>query len=195
MTLPTLYIDFNPFPVLETERMILKQLDADQVDMLFELRSDPETMRFVNRPRVRTREEAAGHLEMINSKIASNEGINWGLFLRDDPDRSIGLIGHYRIHFEHFRSEVGYMLLRPYWGNGLVTEALSAVLRYGFDVMNLHATEAIIDPANGASARVLEKSGFVKEAHFVENEFFDGQFIDSAVYSLLKSRWRTQPLL
>jgi len=193
MTPPALYLNFNPFPVLETERMILKQLDENQVDMLFELRSDPETMRYVNRPLAKTREDAEQHLHLITSKIEANEGINWGLFLREQPDRAIGVMGHYRIHTEHFRSEVGYMLLRPYWGQGLVAEALSAVLRYGFETMHLHSTEAIIDPANTASARVLEKNGFVKEAHFIENEFFDGKFIDAAVYSLLKSRWLAQP--
>ncbi|HLN96766.1 MAG TPA: GNAT family N-acetyltransferase [Flavobacterium sp.] len=193
MTIPTLYVNFNPFPVLETERMILKQLDDQQVDMLFELRSDPETMQYVKRPMVTTREEAEQHLQLITSKIEANEGINWGLYLREQPDQAIGVMGHYRIHVEHFRSEVGYMVLRPYWGRGLVTEALHAVLQYGFETMQLHSTEAIIDPANIASARVLEKNGFVKEAHFLENEFFEGKFIDTMVYSLLKSRWRAQP--
>jgi ribosomal-protein-alanine N-acetyltransferase len=53
--------------------------------------------------------------------------------------------------------------------------------------MVLHSTEAIIDPKNKASERVLEKAGFIKEAHFKENEFFDGKFIDSVVYSKLKN--------
>jgi len=73
---------------------------------------------------------------------------------------------------------------------GIVTEAIEAILVYGFEVMNLHSVEAIIDPDNIASERVLQKNGFVKEAHIIENEFFDGKFWDTVIYSLLKRNFR-----
>ncbi len=53
--------------------------------------------------------------------------------------------------------------------------------------MKMHALEGVINPNNIASAKVLEKNGFVKEGHFIENEYFDGKFLDSAIYSLVNN--------
>jgi ribosomal-protein-alanine N-acetyltransferase len=121
---------------------------------------------------------------MIQDKIVSNEGINWAITEKGNP-KMIGIIGHYRIRWEHFRSEIGYMLLPEYQGKGIITEAIQLLVDYGFNEMNMHSLEAIIDPENTASARVLEKNNFVKEAHFKENEFYEGKFLDAVVYSLL----------
>lgn len=190
---PELRLQFTPFPVLETERLLLRRLTEDDVDMVYELRSDPETMRFIPRPIVKDRTEALHHIAMISEKIEDNTGINWAIAFREKPEEAIGVLGHYRIVPEHFRAEIGYMILRKHWGKGIVAEAIAPLLDYGFDVMGLHSIEAVIDPANVASAKVLEKNGFVKEAHFIENEYFDGKFIDSAVYSLLKKNHVAQP--
>jgi [ribosomal protein S5]-alanine N-acetyltransferase len=78
------------------------------------------------------------------------------------------------------------MILPEYNGQGITTEAIKLLVDYGFNQMNMHSIEGIIDPANVASARVLEKNGFVKEAHLIENEFYDGKFLDTAIYSLVK---------
>ena len=64
-------------------------------------------------------------------------------------------------------------------------EAMDAVLEYGFKEMKLHSIEANVDPGNQPSIKLLEKKGFIKEAHFKENMFFNGSFLDSAIYSLL----------
>jgi ribosomal-protein-alanine N-acetyltransferase len=141
-------------------------------------------MKYIPRPLLKTDEDALEHVAMIDSKIDTNEGINWAITLKDNP-RLIGIIGHYRMKPEHFRAEIGYMLLPDYHGKGIIFEAVKEALRYGFQVMKLHSIEAVIDPDNKASAKVLEKNGFVKEAHFKENEYYDGRFWDSVVYSLL----------
>ena len=121
---------------------------------------------------------------MIDEKIDSNEGINWAITLKGNP-KLIGIIGHYRIRPEHFRAEIGYMLLPEYQGKGIISEAINEVVNYGFEVMKLHSIEAIIDPENFASEKVLQKNGFVKEAHLKENEFYDGRFLDTVIYSIL----------
>ena len=178
-------ISFLPFTNLESERLLLRQITPDDVQEVFELRSNPETMKFIPRPLVTSHEEALGHIKMIQDKIESNEGINWAITLKPD-NKLLGIIGHYRIKWEHFRSEIGYMLLPETHGKGIATEAIQLIIDYGFNKMKMHSLEGIIDPENTGSARVLEKNGFVKEAHFKENEFFDGKFIDSVIYSLLK---------
>lgn len=177
-------INFSPFQNLETERLYLRRVTKEDVNEIFALRSDQEVMKYIPRPLVKTEEEALAHIAMIDEKIDSNEGINWAITLKGNP-KLIGIIGHYRIRPEHFRAEIGYMLLPEYQGKGIISEAINEVVNYGFEVMKLHSIEAIIDPENFASEKVLQKNGFVKEAHLKENEFYDGRFLDTVIYSIL----------
>ena len=179
-----LTINFSPFPNLETERLLLRRVDSNDINEIFALRSNPETMKYIPRPLVKTDEDALEHIAMIDSKIDSNEGINWAITLKGNP-KLIGVIGHYRIKPENYRAELGYMLLPEYHGKGIVSEAVKEAVKYGFQVIKLNSLEAIIDPDNHASAKVLEKNGFVKEAHLKEYEFFEGRFLDTVIYSIL----------
>ncbi len=175
---------FLPFQNLESSRLLLRQITPEDVNEVFALRSNAEIMKYIPRPLVTTNEEALEHIQMIQGKLEKNEGINWGITIKGNP-KLIGIIGHYRMRWEHYRSEIGYMLLPEYHGQGITTEAIQLMINYGFNKMNMHSLEGIIDPANTASARVLEKNGFVKEAHLIENEFFDGRFLDTVIYSLV----------
>lgn len=179
-----LAINFSPFPNLETERLFLRRVDITDVNEIFALRSDKETMKYIPRPLVKTKEDAMAHIAMIDEKIENNEGINWAITLKNSP-KLIGIIGHYRIKPEHFRAEIGYMLLPEYHGRGIIAEAIKETVNYGFEIMKLHSIEAIIDPENFASESVLQKSGFVKEAHLKENEYYEGRFLDTVIYSIL----------
>lgn len=187
-----LTLNFTPFPIVRTPRLTLRRLQNTDVDAVFALRSDPEIMKYVPRPLAKTREEALEHIATINAKIDTNEGINWAITLKEN-NAMIGIIGHYRMQPENSRSEIGYMLLPQFSGKGYASEAVNEVVRYGFDILELHSVEAIIDPENAASARVLEKNQFVKEAHLKENEFFDGRFLDTVIYSLLRRNFKRTP--
>lgn len=182
-----LTLNFNPFHDLETERLLLRRVDNNDYKEVLALRSNPETMKYIPRPLLKNEEEAFAHIAMIENKIINKEGINWAITIKDDP-RLIGIIGHYRIQVENYRAEIGYMILPEFNGQGIVTEAVKEVVKYGFDIMKLHSIEAVIDPDNIASAKVLEKNGFVKEAHFKENEFHEGHFYDSVIYSILNKK-------
>jgi len=179
-------INFSPFPNLETDRLLLRRVDSNDVNEIFAIRSDPETMKYIPRPLVENVEQAQAHIDMISDKIENNEGINWAITVKDHP-KLIGIIGHYRIKPEHYRAEIGYMLHPDFHGKGYITEAIEKVVAFGFDKMKLHSIEAIIDPENIASEKVLEKNGFVKEAHLRENEYYNGRFLDTVIYSLLES--------
>ncbi len=184
-----LTINFHPFQNLETERLLLRRLNTNDVDEVLEMRGNPEVMKYIPRPLAKTKEEALGHIAMIEEKIENNTGINWGITIKGN-DKIIGIIGHYRIQPENYRAEIGYMSLPQYNGKGYISEAIKAVVEYGFNQMNLHSIEAVIDPANIASERVLQKNGFVKEAHILENEYWDGKFWDTVIYSLLKRNFK-----
>jgi ribosomal-protein-alanine N-acetyltransferase len=185
-----LEINFHPFKTLYTERLILRRLTENDVETIFKLRSNPKLMKYIPRPLVKTMDDAKGHFEMIENKIENNEGINWGIALKEEPQKAFGVIGHYRISPENHRSEIGYMILDEYSGNGYVTEAIESVLDYGFNDLKLHSIEAVIDPENIGSERVLQKCGFVKEAHILENELFEDKFWDTVIYSILKKNYK-----
>lgn len=184
-----LTINFHPFKNLETERLLLRRLNKEDVNEILELRGNPETMKFIPRPLTTTLEEAMAHIDIIEEKIVKNEGINWAITVKGNP-KFIGLIGHYRISAENHRCEMGYMILPQHQGKGYVSEAIDAVLEYGFNDLQMHSIEAVIDPDNKASERVLRKNGFVKEAHILENELHNGKFWDTVIYSILKRNFR-----
>lgn len=179
-----LQVSFTPFPVLRTERLLLRRIEPQDAEAMLFLRSDPTIMQYLDREPAQTVGEAALFIRHITDSLERNEGITWGISLAGDP-RLIGTIGFWRLMKEHYRAEIGYLLHPGHWGRGLVSEAMSAVMNYGFDVMKLHSVEANVNPDNGASVRVLQKAGFVQEAHFRENYFFAGRFLDTLIFSKL----------
>ena len=179
-----LNLNFNPFPLLETDRLCLRAITVDDKNEMFALRSDKHIMQYIARPLIKTVEETVEFIKSINENIEKQEYINWAIALKSD-DKLIGTVGFYRVQKENYRAEVGYMLHTNYHKQGIMQEVMPVVLDYGFKRMKLHSIEAVIDPRNKPSEGVLIKQGFVKEAHFKENFFFDGEFLDSVHYSLL----------
>ena len=180
-----LEVNFNPFPELQTERLSLRRTCADDVNNLFELRSNEEVMKYIETGKALTTNDAIVHLEKIEDGLNSNSGISWAITLHNTPSQLIGVIGLWRLIKEHYRAEIGYTLLPQYWRKGIMAEAIKAVMEYGFSDMKLHSIEAQINPENIASAKLLESAGFIKEAHFKENFFAEGKFSDTIVYSKL----------
>jgi ribosomal-protein-alanine N-acetyltransferase len=179
-----LQLNFEPFPNLETSRLFLRRVTATDVKEILELRSNTETMKYIPRPLLKTTEDALEHIANIDAKIKTQEGINWAITIKGNS-KLIGLLGHYRIQLENHRAEVGYMLLPQFHGKGIISEALKKVVSYGFEEMKLHSIEAVIDSSNLASEKVLQKSGFIKEAHLRENVIYEGRFLDTVIYTLL----------
>ena len=180
-----LEINFGDFPVLETERFALKRIVAADALAIFEMRSDNKVMKYLDRKKFTTIDEAYAMIDRIDNSFNNNEGITWKITYRNS-DALLGTLGLWRIEKEHHRAEIGYMLHHPYWSKGVMNEVGNVVLDYGFNVLNLHSIEGQVNPANEASIKLLEKLGFVREAYFRENYFYDGKFFDTAIYSLLK---------
>lgn len=177
-------VNFNPFPNLTSERLLLRRITPTDADDLFVLRADANIMRFIPRPLATSLDDVLQLIQNIDDSIHQNESITWGITFKNES-KLIGTIGFVRMAKERHRAEVGYLLHKNYQGRGIMQEALVAVLNYGFNDMKLHSIEAIIDPENTASEKLLKRNNFVKEAHFKENCFFEGRFLDSIHYSLL----------
>lgn len=181
-----LHLNFNdPFPVLETERLILRQVRNSDKQEMFEIRGNKETMQYIPRPLANTVEDAEKVVDMINGFVERNERINWAI-TEKGVDKMMGVIGYVKMNEDAHRSEVGYVMHHAYLRKGFTAEALDAVLKYGFEEMNLHSIEAIIRPDNIASISLVEKCGFVREAYFRDYIFHQGRYFDETVYSLLR---------
>lgn len=179
--------NFSPFPELHTDRLLLRKWTLEDAPGLLQLRSDPDVMRYINRPVLSSVEQATAWINMILDSLEKTEGISWCMSLKDSPQEHIGNIGLWRIDKENYRAEVGYMLSPAWQGKGIMYEALVAIIDYGFEQMGLHSIEAQLDPLNLASAALLRKAGFVQEGYYRENCLMNGVFTDTAVYSLLAS--------
>jgi ribosomal-protein-alanine N-acetyltransferase len=177
--------NFHPFPELETERLFFRQLKLEDKEAIFEIRSNPEVMKYIPRPIAQTLADATTHIESVLTLLKDNNGISWAIEEKQSK-KLIGTIGFWRFEKENYRAEIGY-ILNPKWQNkGIMNEALRVTIPFAFQQVGLHSIEAVIDPDNIASAKLLEKNKFRREGFFKENCFFEGKFLDAAVYSLVK---------
>jgi len=176
--------NFDPFPILTTQRLVLRKMRESDADEVLYLRSHKEIMQYIPRPLLKDREEAKKFIRDQLALTQQNDAINWAVTLKEE-DKVIGLAGLFSLQKENFRCEVGYLLHDAWQGKGIITEAVAAILDYGFRIMQLHSIEATLAPENIASAKVLEKNNFTKDAYFKENMYYEGRFLDALVYSLL----------
>ena len=179
-----LSISFHPFPEIKTQRLQLREIEERDVNEVFFLRSDKEVLKYLDKPPAKSPGDALEFIARINKLKESNEGVNWAITLHGS-DTLIGNICLWNIKPEHHRAEVGYVLHPAHHGKGIMQEAITSVLQYGFSKLKLHSIEANVNPANGSSIKLLERNKFVREAYYKENYFFEGRFLDTAIYSLL----------
>lgn len=179
-----LNINFKPFPVLSSERLILRRITAADADEMFLYRSDKELMRYIPHRLAKAKNDIIASLEMIDKGINAEESINWAVTLKGD-NTIIGTVGFVKFFKNHYRAEVGYMLHNPYHRKGITTEATRCVIDYGFEVMKLHTIEAIVNHENTPSKKVLENLGFTNDAYFRDYLYIGDKFVDANVYSLV----------
>ena len=176
-----------PFKELKTERLILNMMELSDAQNVLDIRSNPIVIKYLGQDPMASIDAAVTWIKNGISDLELKKGINWAI--RDPSSmKLIGLVGFWKIFEAKNRAEIGYSLHPDYHRQGMMSEAITAVLDYGFDVLKLHSIQAEIDPFNEGSQAVLEKMRFRKEAHFTEDYLYKGEYTDSAIYSLLE-RW------
>ncbi|MDH5460698.1 MAG: GNAT family N-acetyltransferase [Candidatus Bathyarchaeota archaeon] len=177
------------FPRLETDRLILREMTPDDVEFYFRHFNNKEVVEGSCFPGPKTLEAATEELELYCIRpFKENRGIRWGI-ARKGNEELIGTCGYYDWNKTSRRAEVGYDLEPAHWGESIMTEALRAVLRYGFEEMALNRIQAIIDSENMRSIKLVERLGFRKEGVLRQNSYFRGKFRDEVCFSLLKEEW------
>lgn len=169
---------FEPFPNLSTTRLQLRELSIDDADSMYRLRSSREVMKLLDRPMTQTVEEAAQLIEKTFESQKQSTAIMWAMTLKNDPTM-IGCICFVRIEAEHSRTEVGYLLHPEFHRQGLMSEALAQVIKFGFEELDFHKIMASTNSLNEASIGLLEKHEFTREAFYRQHFFWNGRFIDT----------------
>lgn len=174
------------FPRLETERLVLRAITFDDAAFWVCNFSDAEVAEL-------TAFEAPDGIEGAKAEISEycvrpfelGTGIRWGLVLKESGEL-VGTCGYHRWDHRNRNTRLGYDLLREHRRQGLMTEALREAIRFGFEQMDLNRIEALTDPRNVASIRLLVGLGFRKEGILREATFFRGRFFDDVCFSLLR---------
>lgn len=181
---------FTTFPVLETARLILRDLrPTDAADVLV-FRGDPYVQRFNSEP-LKSLHEAAAFIADALQPQSPCTSIGWAITLRGQ-ERVLGGVSLHAWSHYHRRAEVGYDLARAFWGQGIGSEAVRAVVAFGFTQMELNRIEAATIADNHESVNLLKKLGFrlegLRRGYSWEE---DGTFHDSAMFGLLRKEFMT----
>jgi len=180
--------EISSFPTLATERLILREVVAEDADDLLVFRGDPEVQQYNLTP-MRDTVEARGLVRTMQGWYTSGYAIQWGITVRDE-DRVVGLCGLHDLSRHRRRASVGYDLARSRWDQGIASEAVRAVLRFGFEELGLDRCDALTIPENARSIRLLERLGFSLESGRRENTRFIGdRFHSSVVYGLSRGTY------
>ncbi|AZV54876.1 N-acetyltransferase [Bacillus pumilus] len=173
------------FPTIHTERLILKQATIEDAGDMHIYLSNETVCRYMGIDAHESIEDTKGEIKWYDNIFKEQTGIRWGISLKDDP-AIIGSCGFLNLEKQHYRTEIGYELHQDHWRKGIMSEAIAAVLRYGFQEMNLNRIEAIIDPENTSSVQLLEKFDFVREGLLREYDLGQHGFDDVFMYAILK---------
>ena len=178
-----------PPPTLRTARLLLRPFTAADTDAIFALLSNPRVLRYWDAPpwsehaqaerfisMCKQMEQEGSGVRLAIERAADGAFIGWCLLVNWNPG---------------FRSAtLGYCLDEVVWGQGFATEATSALLQWTFGTLDLNRVQSDTDTRNTASARVLEKLGFVREGMLREDCIVNGDVSDSWVYGLLRREWK-----
>lgn len=175
-------ISFNPFPVLKTDRLNLRQIKETDLNELFILKSDERLLKKYN-GKAKTYEETVLKLRSLVDSMEKKRSITWGISYKDE-DKLIGSICLWNICEEQSKAEIGYELMYNFQGQGIMQEAIKAVIDYGFKNMGLHFIEAVLYESNVESVKLLERNSFMLVEDFTEEEIVDEKVMKLVLYKL-----------
>jgi ribosomal-protein-alanine N-acetyltransferase len=176
---------FKTFPRIETSRLVLREIKPSDAKDLFAFMSDEETLKknlMIPHNKIAETDKL---IATLKKQYVKKRELRWGITLKG-TNTIIGTIGYFNFHSQDFQAEIGVILSRQHWRGGIMTEALTAALTFGFEKMAFHRITIFILPANVAAISLATKVGFRQEGLLKECKFLNGTFYDLGVYALLK---------
>jgi ribosomal-protein-alanine N-acetyltransferase len=182
-------VTFHTFPHLETARLHLRRILASDANALFRVLADKSVTRFYDDDAFNDISQALDQIEAWESGYRRHSCIRWGITLMGTGD-VIGSCGFYGIHTRHRRAGIGFELARDFWRQGIMTEALTTIIAYGFHKLELNRIEAVAMPGNAASIALLRNLGFRNEGLLEEYERWGSKgLVDLYMFALLRKAW------
>jgi len=160
-------MNFTPFPILKTNRLLLRKSTLADRQEVFYLRSDAEVNKYIKREPMQKIEEAAAFINKIAKEIETGNSIEWSITLIGKKT-VIGSVCIWNINESEMTGELGYSLMTKYHNKGIMTETIACVLDYGFNTMNLKLIDAYTHSENKASIALLLKNGFIQNKNKVD---------------------------
>ncbi|MET1000891.1 MAG: GNAT family protein [Acidimicrobiia bacterium] len=180
-------MELQSFPTVELAGgdVRLREMEADDLDALMAIVSDETTIAHTTIERIPSRADEAEFLAGVVAHRAEEPRLRYELGVVAAGE-FIGLARLYVDRPEQRCGDLGYMIRRDHWGQGVATAATRLLVRFGFDEIGLHRIWACHDPDNSASGRVLEKAGLTHEGRIRDHLFVRGRWRDSVTYSILE---------
>ncbi len=168
--------------LLQTKRLVLRQLFNNDKEQIFSLRSDPGVNQFIDRATYSDPEEATAFIIKINEGIKNNEWYYWAITLKNS-DLLIGTICLWNINWKESVAEIGFEMLPQHQGQGLMREAIECVMQFTFEELKLNVLQGFTHKFNTRSISLMEKIGFTK----VSQELTKNSETNMIVYLLRKN--------
>jgi len=182
-------IGFTEFPRLETERLVLRMMTSDDAEFYFMHFSDPGIVSTQAHEGPKDMDAAIAELqEYCIDNFTNDIGVQWGIALKRSPEL-IGTCGFYKWVKHAHHAEIGCDLDSGHRHDGIMTEALTAVLDFLFTKVGLNRVQALVDPSNVPSIKLLDRLGFTKEGVLRDHTCFRNAYLDEVVYSILRREW------
>ncbi|WP_071394431.1 GNAT family N-acetyltransferase [Bacillus tuaregi] len=176
---------------LQAGRIKLVQTERKHAPALFLFWSDPDVTRYMNIETFTNVDEAITMIDLLN-KLAAKKQANRYTIMTGQNDTIVGSCGFNYFDYDNEKAEIGYDLGKEYWGKGFASEAVTILLQYGFQELNLNRIEAKVAPENARSKKLLEKLGFYYEGLLRESEKTKEGFIDAMLYSILQKDFQSK---
>ena len=177
------------FPVLETKRLVLRQITMADVENLFSFFSDREVMQHYDCEPLSSMDEVRSLIQRYTDWFEKQNGFRWGITIKTESNAIVGTCGIFAWHKPSRIATLGYELSRQYWRRGIMSEAVRELLVYGYRDLNLNRIRATVVTDNVASARLLEQLSFKREGVLRQSQFLNGKYDDLAAYALLREEW------
>lgn len=179
---------FDSFPTLHTDRLNLIEIKQEHLNDLFKLFGDEHVTKFYNVKTFDQEQDGQKYIDWFISRYKDRLGIRWGIALKGKRE-IIGTIGFNNFANNH-RANIGYDLQTIYWNKGYITEALSTVIDFGLNELEINRIEAEVMVGNVISEKILSKLGFTKEGILRQWMYWDNKRYDMIMYSLLKTDYK-----
>jgi len=180
------------FPILMTKRLFLREFRPTDALGLFDSFSQEITTKYINRGPMQSIKEAEELVEIRASLFERGIGVRWAIALRESPEDIIGSCGYFCMQSGNRSVEIGYDLHPVYWRQGIMTEALRAVIDFAYGdsfFFPLNRIEALTYLDHKASIGLLKKLGFLEEGIRREAGYWENQFHNLRSFSLLRYDW------